>query len=99
MDRRDEAGDKIVEWVLRHRKDPELNCPNFCQILWLDPAGEWSRGNPEFMQKMTDNNIDVRQLPTNVDKRGLGKGEMAVQITKTHRHKPGPSPVEDASGG
>ena len=36
------------------------------------------------MQKMIDNGIDVRQLPTNVDKRGLGKGEMAVQITKTH---------------
>ena len=36
------------------------------------------------MKKMIDNGIDVRQLPTNVDKRGLGKGEMAVQITKTH---------------
>ena len=69
--------------ILRHRKDPELKCPNFCQILWLDPAGEWSRGSPDFMQKMIDNDIDVRQLPTNVDKRGLGKGEMAVQITKT----------------
>ena len=64
--------------------DQELKCPNFCQILWLDPAGEWSRGSPDFMQKMIDNDIDVRQLPTNVDKRGLGKGEMAVQITKTH---------------
>ena len=50
----------------------------------MDPAGEWSRGSPDFMQKMIDNGIDVRQLPTNVDKRGLGKGEMAVQITKTH---------------
>ena len=84
MNRRSEAGDRIIEWVLRHRKDPELKCPNFCQILWLDPAGEWSRGSPDFMQKMIDNDIDVRQLPTNVDKRGLGKGEMAVQITKTH---------------
>ena len=52
-------GDRIVEWVLRHRKDPELKCPNFCQILWLDPAGEWSRGSPDFMQKMIDNGIDV----------------------------------------
>ena len=51
MGRRSEAGDKIVEWVhvLRHRKDPELKCPDFCTILWLDPAGEWSRGSPEFM--------------------------------------------------
>ena len=30
------------------------------------------------------NNIDVRSKPVNVDKRGLGKGEMAVQITKMH---------------
>ena len=29
MNRRSEAGDRIVEWVLRHRKDPELKCPNF----------------------------------------------------------------------
>lgn len=84
MDRRNEAGDKIIDWVIRHRKDPELNCPKFCTILWLDPAGEWSRGSPEFMQKMTNNEIDIRQLPSNVDKRALGKGEMAVQITKMH---------------
>ena len=36
------------------------------------------------MQKMTDNHIDVRSKPVNVDKRGLGKGEMAVQISKMH---------------
>ena len=36
------------------------------------------------MQKMTDNNIDVRSKPVNVDKHGLGKGEMAVQISKMH---------------
>ena len=50
----------------------------------LDPTGEWSRRCPGFMQKMTDNNIDVRSKPVNVDKHGLGKGEMAVQITKMH---------------
>ena len=38
------------------------------------------------MQKMTDNHIDVRSKPVNVDKRGLGKGEMAVQISKMHMH-------------
>ena len=36
------------------------------------------------MQKMTDNNIDVRSKLVKVDKRGLGKGEMAVQISKMH---------------
>ena len=36
------------------------------------------------MQKATDNHIDVRSKPVNVDKRGLGKGEMAVQISKMH---------------
>ena len=41
MDRRSEAGDKIIEWVKRHRADPELKCPeHLCTILWLDPAGE-----------------------------------------------------------
>ena len=37
----------------------------------LDPTGEWSRRCPGFMQKMTDNNIDVRSKPVNVDKHGL----------------------------
>ena len=32
------------------------------------------------MQKARDNNIDVRNKPVNVDKRGLGKGEMAVHV-------------------
>ena len=58
--------------------------PKLLPNIMVGPAGEWSRGSPDFMQKMIDNGIDVRQLPTNVDKRGLGKGEMAVQITKTH---------------
>ena len=81
MDRRNEAGDKIIDWVIRHRKDPELNCPKFCTILWLDPAGEWSRGSPEFMQKMTDNEIDIRQLPSNVDKRALGNKGITYYTT------------------
>ena len=85
MGARSEAGDAIVNWVIKHRTNPELKCPeHFCTIIYLDPAGEWSRKCPGFMQKMTDNNIDVRSKPVNVDKRGLGKGEMAVQISKMH---------------
>ena len=39
----DWMGDKIIEWVLKHRTDPELKCPeHFCTIIYLDPAGEWS---------------------------------------------------------
>ena len=36
MGARSEAGDKIIEWVLKHRTDPELKCPeHFCTIIYL----------------------------------------------------------------
>ena len=50
-----------------------------CVLFYV--AGEWNRGSPEFMQKMTDNDIDVTQLPSNVDKR--------AEIVKTLCHKSG----------
>ena len=86
MGTRSEAGDKIIEWVLKHRTDPELKCPeHFCTIIYLDPAGEWSRRCPGFMQKATDNNIDVRSKPVNVDKRGLGCKQLVVADHRTLR--------------
>jgi hypothetical protein len=32
----------------------ELNCQDFCRVLYLDPAGEWRRNNADFMEVMVD---------------------------------------------
>ena len=82
---RSQAGTRLIQWVKSNRENIELNCPNFCRIIYLDPAGEWlvgKGGNVEFMRLCKEAEIEVRQTATMVDKRKGARGEMAVQMTK-----------------
>jgi hypothetical protein len=43
----------FFKWVEQHRTNPELNNPNFCKVIVLDPAGEWHVKNTTFMESAT----------------------------------------------
>ena len=62
----------MCDWIDSTRNDPKLNCPNFCQILMLDKAGEWLSDNPEFGGQCKARGIRVVNPPAKSDKRMTG---------------------------
>jgi hypothetical protein len=81
--KRSDVTRKLKEWILQCRSDPELNCQDLCRVLYLDPAGEWSRNNADFMEVMVDElGVLIINPPTQSDKRLGNRGEMVVQQTK-----------------
>lgn len=79
---REQAGIKLLKRIEEVRRDPEVNCPGFCTVLILDPAGEWHTHNAEFMDYATKMvppvEIDLRQ--TQLDKRYNASGEVLMRI-------------------
>eukprot|EP01047_Picozoa_sp_COSAG01_P015040 COSAG01_NODE_745_length_13872_cov_40.816525_3_plen_185_part_00 len=72
----------VNKQIKKRRHVKHLNCPHFCKVLYLDPAGEWSKKNPKFMEAITDIGVRLIQPPTQSDKRLGNRGETVVGITK-----------------
>ena len=66
---RSDALGEFVKFIRRMRSDPELNCPDYCQILLLDEAGEWSSVYGDFVQACRELGIIVKPRPSKSDHR------------------------------
>ena len=68
----------FFKWVEQHRTNPELNNPNFCKVIVLDPAGEWHVKNTTFMESATLAGIQVVPVHGKSDKRMNSRAEGSI---------------------
>ena len=80
---RDTAGIQMMKYIDDKRSCPELNNPNFCKILMVDPAGEWHTKNLPFMKLATERNIRVILRHGKSDKRMNSRAETGIQKLKS----------------
>eukprot|EP01046_Picozoa_sp_COSAG06_P081139 COSAG06_NODE_28333_length_576_cov_1.052411_1_plen_143_part_00 len=82
MKTRDEAGDGLVKLITKLRTDAALNNRELVRRIVLDPAGEWSKKNTAFMDKMRQLNppVEIEERATGTEKRLNARAESTMRV-------------------